>query len=106
MSSCSIAFVLSKSIAGISLVKFLHHAVSGDLGYDRGTGNRETRFITSGYPSLRDGTLRQAQPVDKEEAGLLGQLFHRHHLRGDDADAHSYSFPVNQVEEGLTFPGV
>ena len=58
--SCSVAFVVSKSVARVNLVEFFHHMVSGDLGYDRSTGNGETQFIASGYSSLRDGALRQS----------------------------------------------
>ncbi len=116
--SCPIAFVLSKSIAGISLVEFPHHTISGDLGYDRSTGNGETQFIASGYSSLRDGTLRQGDSVNKEEARLSGQLFHClhhrelggledihgvNHLRSSDTNAHGQSFLHDEVEESLTF---
>jgi hypothetical protein len=112
--------MLSKSIAGINLVKFFHHMVSGDLGYDRSTSNGETQFVTSGYSPLRDGTLRQSYSINNEEAGLFGQFFHRlhhsqlgcledihgvNHLRRNDANAHSHGLLVNQGEEGFTFPG-
>ncbi len=70
MLSCSIAFVLSKSIAGVNLVKLLHHTVSGDLGYDRSTSNGEAQFVASGYSSLRDGTLRQGYSINNEEVRL------------------------------------
>jgi hypothetical protein len=110
-----------KSITGINLVEFFHYTVSGDLGYDGSTGNRETRFVTSGYPPLRDMTLSQGYPIYKEEAGLFGQFFHcLHHsqlgcsedihgvnrLRRNDAGAHGHGLLVNQVKEGFTFTGV
>jgi hypothetical protein len=113
--------VLSKSVAGINLVKFLHHAVSGDLGYDRSTGNGETQSVASGYSSLRDGALRQGYSINKEEVGLFGQFFHRlHHgqsgclqdidgvddTRGNDANAHGHGLSANQVKKRFTFSGV
>jgi hypothetical protein len=113
MLSCSVAFVVSKSIVGISLVKFHHDTVSGDLGYDRSTGNGETQFVASGDSFLRYGTLRQSYPINNEEVRLLGQFFDclQHsqlgcfedidgidYLMRNDADAYSQSFPANQVE--------
>jgi len=113
--------MLGKSIAGVNLVEFLHDTVSGDLGYDRSTGNGQTQFVTSSYPSLRDSTLRQGYPVDNQEVRLLGQFFHRlhhselgglkdidrvNHFRGNDANADSQSFLVNQIEQGFPFLGI
>ena len=121
MPSCSIAFMLGKSISRINLVKLPHYMVSGDLGYDGSAGNGETQFVTSGYSSLRDGTLRQGDPVNKEEVRLSGQFFYRlhhsqsggledingvNHLGRNDADADSHGFPANQLEESFTFSGV
>jgi hypothetical protein len=113
--------MLGKSIAGIDSVKFFHHTISGDLGYDRSTSNGETQFVAPGYPSLRDGALRQSYSIDNEEVRLFGQFFHRlyhcqlggledingvNHLRRNDANAYSHRLPVNQVEEGLPLSGV
>jgi hypothetical protein len=108
--------MLGKSIAGIDLIKFLHHTVSGNLGYDRSTGNGETQLIASGYSSLRDGTLGQCHSINQKKAGLSGQFFHRvhhsqfgglkdihrvNHLRRDDANANSHTFIRDEVKENL-----
>jgi hypothetical protein len=113
--------MLGKSITGISFVKFLHHAVSGNLGYDRGTGNGKTDFVTSGYPSLGYGALRQTYSVNEQEVWLFGQPFHRlHHshsgclqdinginnLRGSDADTYGNSLLIDQVKKRFTLSGV
>jgi hypothetical protein len=115
---CAVAFVASKSVAGIKSVKFHHDTVSGDLGYDRSTGNGETQFVASGYSPLRYGTLRQGYSINNEEVRSFGQFFHcLHHsqlgrfedvdgvdyLMGNDADAYSHSLFANKLEERFSF---
>lgn len=116
MRGAAIALVCGKSVSRIVQIQFAHQAVAGNLGNDRGGGDRKAEGIPLFDGLLGDGGFNGADAVDQQEIGNGGKLRDRlqhglpcglqdidpvDHLGPDDADADRRGLLHDQVEQAF-----
>jgi hypothetical protein len=70
----AIAFVPVEAVGRKAGAEFLHQAVPGYLGDDRGSRDRQHRLVPPGDGILREGQIDEAQMVDQQEARFPAQF--------------------------------
>ena len=68
-----VTFVAGKVIFRVFLVVGNHDAVAGDLGYDRGGGDRKAFLIALYNRLLGKRKIQREEPVDQEKIGKQGR---------------------------------